>query len=410
MYGFSTRAIHRRPTKKDPHGALRVPVYDCVAFEHEDSRGLQLSFEGRKPAHVYSRITNPTVEDFEQRLRELSGGLAALATSSGMAAISNTIMALAGAGGNIVTTRKIFGNTLALFEKTLQPWGLETRCVSMTDPVAIENAIDSGTSAVFLETITNPQLEVADIGLIGRLTKERGVPLVLDNTVMTPYLFNSKEAGADIEILSSTKSISGGATSVGGVIIDHGTFDWRRSPKLAERAARFGQMAFIAALRSDVYRNTGACLTPHNAYLQSLGLETLSLRLDKTCANTMRLAEFLEGHPKVPAVHYPGLASSPDYKIAARLFHGRCGGILTFDLPDRESCFAFMDSLQLIRRATNINDNKTLILHPASTIFAEYGEEEKAAMGIRPTMLRLSVGIEDYEDLLQDLQGGLDKL
>ncbi|NOX26418.1 MAG: O-acetylhomoserine aminocarboxypropyltransferase/cysteine synthase [Deltaproteobacteria bacterium] len=410
MYGFATRAIHRRPFKKDVHGALRVPVYDCSSFEHDDSRSLQLSFAGKKPAHVYSRITNPTVEDFEQRLRELSGGLAALATSSGMAAISNTIMALAGSGTNIVTTKKIFGNTLALFEKTLQPWGLVTRCVSMSELDEIERAIDAKTCAVFLESMTNPHLEVADIGRISRLTHERGVPLVLDNTVMTPYLFNSKEAGADIEILSSTKSISGGGTVVGGVIIDNGTFDWLRSPKLAVKAESFGKMAFIAALRADVYRNIGACMSPHNAYLQTLGLETLSLRLDKTCANTQKIADFLENQPHIAAVHYPGLVSSPYHEIAARLFHGKYGGVLTFDLADQDSCFALMDSLQLIKRATNINDNKTLILHPASTIFVEYGEAEKTAMGLRSTMLRLSVGIEDYEDLLDDLQRGLKTL
>jgi O-acetylhomoserine (thiol)-lyase len=410
MYGFATRAIHCRPFKKDVHGALRTPVYDCAAFEHDDSRSLQLAFEGKKPAHVYSRITNPTVADFEQRLRELAGGLAALATSSGMAAITNTIMALAGSGANIVTTKKIFGNTLALFEKTLRPWGLTTRCVSMADLGAMERAMDAKTCAVFLESVTNPQLEVADIGRISGLTHERGVPLVLDNTVMTPYLFNSKEAGVDIEILSSTKSISGGGTSVGGVIIDNGSFDWRQAPKLAPTAKKFGKMAFIAALRADVYRNTGACLSPHNAWLQTLGLETLSLRLDKTCANAQKIAGFLENQPAVVAVHYPGLVSSPYYEIAARLFKGKCGGILTFDLADEERCFAFMDSLQLIRRATNINDNKTLILHPASTIFAEYSAAEKDDMGLRPTMLRLSVGIEDHEDLLDDLQRGLETL
>ncbi|MDP2106040.1 MAG: PLP-dependent transferase, partial [Desulfobulbaceae bacterium] len=286
MYGFSTRAIHRRPTKKDVHGALRAPVYDSVAFEHDDAQSLKLSFEGKKPGHLYSRITNPTVEDFEQRIREISGGLAVVAVSSGMAAISNTIMALAESGANIVTTRKIFGNTLALFEKTLQPWGLETRCVSMADTEAIEKAIDENTRALFLESITNPHLEVADIEAIGRVAQRFGVPLVLDNTVLTPYLFDSKAAGVNIEILSSTKAISGGGTSVGGLIIDNGNFDWRKAQKLAERAGQFGRMAFIAALRADVYRNTGSCLAPHNAYLQSLGLETLSLRLDKTCANT----------------------------------------------------------------------------------------------------------------------------
>ncbi len=383
MYGFATRAIHQRPGKKDVHGSLRVPVYDNVAFEHDTAQSIQLAFEGKKPAHTYSRISNPTVEDFEQRIRELSGSLACLAVSSGMAAINATIMALAEAGSNIVTTKKIFGNTLSLFEKTFGPWGLETRCVSMTEPAEIEKAIDKQTRAIFLESITNPHLEVADFEAVGTLAKKYGIPLVLDNTVMTPYLFDSKKVGVNIEILSSTKSISGGATSVGGVILDHGN-------------------------RSDVLRNTGSCLAPHNAYLQSLGLETLSLRLDKTCTNTQKIAEFLEAHSQVSSVHYPGLKSSPYYERAVKLFGNKCGGLLTFDLGSKQTCFALIDSLQLIRRATNINDNKTLIVHPASTIFAEYSEEEQAAMCLRPTMLRLSVGIENSEDLIQDLQKGLE--
>lgn len=407
MYSFATRAIHRRTTKKDVHGALRVPVYDCVAFEHDDAMSMKLSFEGKKPAHVYSRITNPTVEDFEQRIRELSGGLAVVAVSSGMAAITNTIMALADSGSNIVTTKKIFGNTLSLFEKTLKPWGLDTRCVSMTDTAALEAAIDQGTRAVFLESITNPHLEVADLQQISQVTERHGVPLVLDNTVMTPYLLDSKKAGVNIEILSSTKFISGGATTVGGVIIDNGNFDWKRSKKLVDTAGKFGRMAFAAALRSDVYRNIGACLSPHNAFLQSLGLETLSLRIDKTCMTAQRVAEYLERCGQMVSVNYPGLPSSPFHETAAKLFGKKFGGILTFDLPTQEACFAFIDKLQLIRRATNINDNKTLVLHPASTIFAEYGDAEKEVMGVRPTMLRLSVGIEDYDDILHDLQRGL---
>lgn len=410
MKGFTTKAIHGNRSGKDPHGSLRVPVYDSVAFEHESAESLRSSFMGRKPAHVYSRITNPTVEDFERKIRALSGGIAALAVSSGMAAISNTILALGGTGKNVVTTRHLFGNTLSLFEKTFASWGLQPRYVAMTHPDEMEGAIDGNTCAVFLETITNPQLEVADIAKIRRITQKHAVPLVVDNTLTTPYLFNSKDAGVDIELLSSTKYISGGATSVGGVIIDNGTFDWRQSEKLAEKAAKYGSMAFIGSLRQEIYRNIGACLSPHNAYLQSLGLETMGLRIDKSCENTAAIAAFLQLHPKVRAVNYPGLADSPFHETATVQFSNRYGGLLTFDLNSDEDCFSLMNKLELIRRATNINDNKTLILHPASTIVAEYSEEEKISMGIRPTMLRLSVGIEDLEDLLEDLQRGFELL
>ena len=197
---------------------------------------------------------------------------------------------------------------------------------------------------------------------------------------------------------------------MGGVIIDNGNFDWLQSAKLKDRARKYGQMAFISALRQEVYRNVGACLSPHNAFMQTLGLETLGLRIDKSCRNALQLAKFLRHSPKVQAVHYPGLADSPFHEIATRQFGGKYGGILTFDMGSVEHCFTLMNALQVIRRATNINDNKTLILHPASTIFAEYSDEEKVVMGIRPTMLRLSVGIEDLEDILEDLQRGLDSL
>ncbi len=410
MEGFTTKAVHGLRSNKDPHGSLRVPIYDSVAFEHETAESLHLTFVGKKPAHVYSRITNPTVDEFEQKIRLLSGGVAVLAVSSGMAAISNTLLALGGTGKNVVTSKYLFGNTLSLFEKTFSSWGLQGRYVSMTNLAEIEEAIDSNTCAVFLESMTNPQLEIADCAAISEVTQKYNVPLVLDNTVTTPYLFNSKQAGVDIEILSSTKYISGGATSVGGVIIDNGNFDWQQSEKLNDRARKYGQMAFISALRQEVYRNVGACLSPHNAFMQSLGLETMGLRIDKSCQNALHLANFLKQHTKVQAIHYPGLSDSAFHKIATCQFDKKYGGLLTFDMHSIEQCFSLMNALQVIRRATNINDNKTLILHPASTIFAEYNEEEKAVMDIRPTMLRLSVGIEDHDDIVKDLQRGLDSL
>jgi O-acetylhomoserine (thiol)-lyase len=365
MKGFSTKAIHGGLNKKEAHGALRTPVYDTVAFEHESARSIQLAFEGKSPGHVYSRISNPTVQDFEQKIRLLSGGTAVLAVASGMAAISNTFFALAEAGSNIITTRHLFGNSLSLLEKTFAPWGLEIRFVSMSDPAEVENGIDGDTRAIYLESITNPQLEVADCSELGHIAKKHSIPLIVDNTLMTPYLFDTKNAGVDIEILSTTKYISGGATSLGGIIIDNGTFDWRQSPKLGDSALKLGPMTFIATLRQEVLRNIGACLSPHNAYLQNLGIETMSLRIDKSCANTKILADYLEGQIQVKAVHYPGLESSPFHEIASNQFHGKFGGLLTFDLQDQAACFTLIDNLSIIRRATNVNDNKTLILHPS---------------------------------------------
>ncbi len=403
MNGFTSNAIHGAYPAQNAHGSLRVPVYDSVAFAQETSEDLHQAFAGRRPAHIYSRITNPTVTDFEQKLQLISNGAGVVAVSSGMAAISTLILSLAGAGTNIITTRHLFGNTLSLFERTLGPWGLEVRLADMTSPDTLAQLIDENTRAVFLESITNPQLEVADIKAIARVAEACGVPVILDNTVTTPYLFPAKDFGVAVEVLSTTKYISGGAPCLGGAIIDLGTFDWRKSPRLAPWAARMGPHALIGFLRREVFRNVGACMAPHHAYLHSLGLESMGLRIEKSCDNALKLARFLKKHEAVVSVSYPGLSDSPFHPIASRQFSQRFGGILTFELVSRGQCFAVMDAFRLIRRATNVNDNKTLVLHPASTIFEEYAEEDRRRMGVGEAMLRLSVGIEDYEDIEDDL-------
>jgi len=405
----ATLAVHGDTAGRDTHGALRTPVYHSVAFEHPDARSMRLTFTGRKPAHAYSRISNPTVTGFEQRMAAISGGIP-LAFASGMAAISATILALAGTGTNIVTSRNLFGNTASLMEQTLRPWGLETRYADMTDPDAVREAIDSRTRMVFFETISNPALEVADCERIAAVCRERGVPLVLDNTVMTPLGFDSGKAGAAVEIISSTKYISGGGVSVGGLVIDNRNFDWKKAPALAAVSEQYGPMAFIARLRQEVHRNLGGCMSPESAYFHTLGLETLEMRMRKSFANALAVARFLENHPTVRMVNYPGLESSKGHGIAKKQFRLGAGGVLTFDLKDEEECFRLLDALRLIRRASNINDNKTLAIHPASTIFAEYSPARQALMGVRPTMIRLSLGIEETEDIISDLERGLDSL
>ena len=408
MKGFSTRAIHGKTLRKDPHGSLRFPLYDSVAFEQECARDIQLAFEGRKPAHTYSRITNPTVEDFEQRVNLLADSLSVVAVSSGMAAISNLILTIAEAGSNIVTTKFLFGNTYSLLETTLKPWGLNISYVNMDNIDMLHSSINEKTRAIFLEIITNPQLQVPDIKEISRVATEYSVPLIVDGTLTTPYIFKSKDFGVSVEVLSSTKYISGGATSVGGLIIDNGTFNWVKCPKLEDSVKKYGEFALVTKLKREVYRNLGACLSPHNAYLQTLGLETLSLRIDKSCSNTFHISEYLEKCEKVKSVNYPGLKTSKYHEIAGAQFKDKFGGILTFELENKEMCFAFMDGLKLIKRATNLNDNKTLILHPASTIFCEYTPEEKGEMGVSESMLRLAVGIEDVEDILADINLSLE--
>jgi O-acetylhomoserine (thiol)-lyase len=408
--GFSSKAIHGVISKKDQHGSLRYPLYDTAAFEAATAHDLELAFEGKKPLHTYSRITNPTVDDFEQRIRVLTDAFGVIAVSSGMAAITETILTLAETGSNIITSPFLFGNTSSLFEKTLKRWGLEVQYASMTDPVTIEHLINDKTRLIFLEVITNPQLEIADIAKISEIAHKHAIPVVLDGTLTTPFLFKSKDSGVAVEIISSTKYISGGATSIGGLIIDNGVFNWKNNKNLADEAVKSGPGAFIVRLRREVHRNCGSCISPHTAWLQTLGLETLALRVDKSSANALSVAEYLNLSKKVRNVNYPGLKGSICHETAKQQFKNRYGGLLTFELESKSLCFRFMDNLAMIRRATNLNDNKTLIIHPASTIFCDCTDVQREKMNINDRMIRLSVGIEDSEDIIADLQRGLDSL
>jgi O-acetylhomoserine (thiol)-lyase len=410
MKGFTTKAIHGSLQKKDPHGSLRVPVYDSVAFEFEQAADMQQAFEGRRLAHSYTRISNPTVAEFEDRVRLLAEAAGVIAVSSGMAAIANVVLALAEAGSHVVTSKFLFGNTYSLFEQTLKPWGLAVSYVDMTDLAELKAALNEKTRAVFLETITNPQLQVADIRAVAQVARAHGVPVIVDGTMTTPWLFKSKDFGVAVEVISSTKCMSGGATSVGGLILDNGTFDWKQNPKVRPWVEKCGPLALLVFLRREIYRNLGACLAPHNAYLQIVGLETMALRMQKSCENARQIARWLSQSPKVSRVHYPGLESSPYYAIARSQFSGGFGSLLNFHLTSRKACFALMDQCQIVRRATNIHDNKTLILHPASTIFCEYSLAEKSHMEVTDDLLRLSVGIEDVEDIIEDLAQAMENL
>ncbi|OGW81974.1 MAG: O-acetylhomoserine sulfhydrylase [Omnitrophica bacterium RIFCSPLOWO2_12_FULL_44_17] len=405
---FITKILHTKYLREDSHGSLHMPVYDNVTFEFKTAEDLELAFQGKKPSHMYSRISNPTIEHFEQRIKSVTGAVGVLALSSGMAAISNTFLTIAKAQDNIITSKHLFGNTYSLFEYTLRDWGLETRYTDLTKPDQVARLIDHKTKAIFLETITNPQLEVADIKALSEIAKAKNILLIADTTLTPPYLFSAREFGVDIETLSSTKWISGGATSVGGLIIDHGLYDWKQNEKLRRDVNKYGPFTFMTRLRREVYRNIGACMSPHNAYLQSLGLETLALRLDQACVNTLKIAGFLKESSHVSSVNYPGLRDSIYYEIAGKQFGEKSGALLTFDLTSKNQCFKFMNKLQLIRRATNLHDNKTLIIHPASTIFCEYDDKLKQEMGVRDTMLRLAVGIEDSRDLITDIQQALE--
>lgn len=407
--GFSTKAIHTPFDKKDSHGALNMPIYNTVAFEFESVNDLEQAFLGRKPAHAYTRITNPSVEHFEQKVRNVTDSFSVIALASGMASISNLMLSVLESGDGILTSRHLFGNTFSLFTKTLSSFNIQTVFADLTDKEDVEKKISKKTRVIYFETISNPQMEVADIEMLSDIAKKHKLLLVADTTLTPPYLFDSRKFGVDIETLSSTKIISGGGTSVGGLIIDNGTYNWENIPKLKDEAKRFGPFALINKLRKEIFRNIGACLSPQNAFLQSLGLETLALRAEKSCDNCLKLATYLEKNEKVVSVNYPGLESSEFYEISRKQFL-RSGSLFTFDLESKESCFKFMDKLQIIRRATNLQENKTLVLHPESTIYCEFSKELKDKMNIRDTMIRITVGIEDHPDLINDIEQALNKI
>ncbi|MDR2139376.1 MAG: PLP-dependent transferase [Tannerella sp.] len=399
-----TRAVHTPFPADDAYGSLNMPVYQTVAYEFQTAAQMERAFTGRSAEHVYSRISNPSVQYFENRVKVLTGGADVVAFASGMAAIVNTFMAIAYAGCNIVTSPHLFGNTYSLLATTLKDFGVEARFCDLTRPEEVNVQIDGKTCAVFLEVITNPQMEVADLLALSALCREKGVPLIADTTIVPFTVFHAGEFGVDIEIVSSTKYISGGATSLGGLILDYHTFDWRHSPKLAPLVGEFKDAAFLTKMRREIHRNLGAYMSPQAASFQTLGLESLTVRYRQAAKTCQELAERLTHVEGVVSVNYPGLASHPHHAVSQAQFGDCPGAMLTFDLVSREACFRFIDCLQLIRRATNLFDNKTLAIHPASTIFGTFSEKVRQSMDISQQTIRLSVGLEHADDLFEDLQ------
>lgn len=386
-----TEAIHSRFQRRDPYGALSMPVYNTVAYEFPDAASMVESFCGRSDDPDYSRVTNPTVIFYERTVRSLTGANDVMAFSSGMAAIANTIMAVSAAGKNIVTSTHMFGNTYALLTGTLSRFGVETRTVDLTDLDAVRRAIDADTCCVYLETITNPQMEVADLPALSEITRAHGIPLIADTTMIPFTEFSAKSLGVDIEVVSSTKYISGGATSIGGLVIDYGTI-----PGFADR------------MRKEMLLNFGSYMTPQVAYMQTLGLENLHARYTLQTANARDLAERLRTLPAIKRVNYPGLPDNPYHDITLRQFGPSFGAMLTIDLADADACFRFLNRLKLVRRATNLFDNRTLAIHPASTIFGPFNDRQRREMDILDTTVRISVGLEDMDDVFDDVKQALE--
>lgn len=408
---FSTRIISEKYSKKDVHGAISLPIYRNAAFEFPDSESIAAAFQYKEEiaSHTYTRITNPSVENLERKIKTASGAENVMMVASGMATISNTFLSIAYAGSNIVTSPHLFGNTFSLFKFTLAAFGVEVRFVNTDNLEEIAAAIDENTCAFFCELITNPHLEIADLPGISKMLKVRNVPMIVDTTIVPWCGFDARKAGVDIEVVSTTKYISGGATSIGGAILDYGTFDWGHNKRLASVTKTGVMSQFSFKLKREIARNIGAAMDPDTAYQQSLGMETLQLRFERMSETAYRLAQFLSAEKDVVKVGYTRLDSSPYKAISDKLFTGNPGAMLTFSLKDKKTCYEFMDRLQVIRRATNLFDNKTLIIHPESTIYGTFSPEMKEVMGIEDNLMRLSVGLEDFEDLQKDILQALDK-
>lgn len=409
MKSIQSRLIHGN-CEREAHGSLKTPVYVSSTFEFEDSEKMADAFQGRSKAHAYSRITNPTVSELQERLKDLGNATEALCLSSGMAAITAVLTSLLSTGDRVLTAPWLFGNTLSLLNNTLTPFGVQTDYVDLRDLKAVEAAIRPETRCLLVETLSNPQLILADMEGLSRICREKEVVLVVDNSLLTPYLFQSSRFDVDVEVFSTTKFISGGATSIGGGILFYKSDKWKKIEKLKPLWDEHGEMALYHKVFFEVYRNQGGCMAPQNAWLQLLGLETLPLRARETQKNALATALFLEKQAGVNRVIFPGLPSYEQKDLLQSVLTGNTGQMILLDLEDQKACYRFMDRLKMIRRATNFCDNKSLIIHPASTIYGSTPEEKIRAMGFSSASLRLSVGIEDIEDILEDLAQALEGL
>lgn len=385
-----TLAIHTPYVRPDAYGSLAVPIYNNVSFEFGDAQEMSDAFCNRIKAPDYARIANPTVTQFEQRVKALTEAVHVTACSSGMAAISTALLAVVAQGKNVVTSRHLFGNTLAFISGTLLRLGVKPRLRDLTNLEAVEAAIDEQTACVFLEIVTNPQLEVADLRAIAETAHKKGVPVIADSTVIPFTETDLKALGVDVEVVSSTKYISGGGTSLGGLIIDYGTF-----PDINKR------------VKYDLLINLGVYMAPQAAYMQTLGLETLDVRYQQQAANALWLAKALQQEKGIVKVNYIGLPDNPYYDLSQQQFGPTAGAMLTIDLESREACFEFLNRLKVIHRATNLFDSRTLAIHPASTIFGLFPDRQLEQMDVKQTTIRLSVGLEAPEDILADIQQAL---
>lgn len=398
---FNTKLLHKGFNGDKETGATVTPIYQVSAFKHESPEKLEKVFNNTAPGFAYTRISNPTVSSFENRITAIENGIGTVACASGMAAVTMSLLNILQSGDEVIAGSGLFGGTIDLFND-LSSFGINTKFAKHITVEDVQPLITDKTKAIFAELIGNPALDIVDIESVASLAHSKGIPLILDSTTATPYLINPFKYGADIVIHSSSKYINGGGNSISGVIVDSGNFKWdyEKYPNLKEYS-KYGKFAYLAKLRNGIWRNTGCCLSPMNAFMNSVGLETLGLRMERLCSNSYKLAKFFEDETPLE-VNYPGLESSHYYSLAKKYFNGKGGAIVTIRTGSKEKAFKLLNNLQIPSIATNIGDTRTLVIHPASTIYIHNTPEQMENAGVYDDTIRISVGIEDIEDLIDD--------
>lgn len=421
-FNFDTIQIHGGQTPDPTTGSRAVPIYQTTSYVFKDTDEAANLFGLKQFGNIYTRIMNPTTDVFEQRIAQLEGGAAGLAFASGAAAITAVVLNLAHAGDNIVSASTLYGGTHNLFANTLPKYGIDTIFVDPDKAENFKNAVNEKTKAIYIESIGNPGINIIDIEAVAKIAHDNKIPLIVDNTFGTPYLIRPIEFGADLVVHSATKFIGGHGTSIGGVLIDSGKFDWKASGKFPDLTTpdpsydgivytdAFGPVAFILKARVQYLRDTGATLSPFNAFLLIQGLETLSLRVERHVSNARKVAEFLKAHPSVAWVNYPGFEDNKYYELAKKYLPKGPGSIFTFGIKGgAEAGKKFANSLELFSLLANVGDAKSLVIHPASTTHLQLSEEELLKAGVTPDLIRLSIGIEDIDDIIYDLSQALEK-
>ena len=419
-YKFETLQLHVGQEQADPATDSRaVPIYQTTSYVFHNSQHAADRFGLKDAGNIYGRLTNSTQDVLEKRLAALEGGSAALALASGAAAVTYAVQALAANGGHIVAQKTIYGGSFNLLEHTLPAYGINTTFVDAHNLDEIENAIQENTRAIYLETLGNPNSDIPDIDAVAEFAHKHGLPLVIDNTFGTPYLIRPIEHGADVVIHSATKFIGGHGTTLGGIIVDGGKFDWKKSgkfPNIADPNPSYhgvsfydavGPAAFVTYIRAILLRDTGACISPFNAFLLLQGVETLSLRLERHAENTKKVVEYLSAHPLVESVSHPSLPGHPDHALYEKYFPNGGASIFTFEIKGgQEAAWKFIDSLKIFSLLANVADVKSLVIHPASTTHSQLTEAELKDQGISPSTIRLSIGTEHIDDIIADLENG----